>query len=164
MSNHSAFAALAAQHNIPFHHLPIDGEHSQEWQEEQILKLVEQHQVDLVVLARYMQILSPTLCELMSSRILSIHYSLPSFKGAKPYHQAHARGVKLIGATTLLVTSTLDEGPIIEQNVERVDHSHSPSELVKIGAEIETKILARAVRWKAERRILENGNKTVVFT
>ncbi|CAO1635425.1 unnamed protein product [Parajaminaea phylloscopi] len=164
VSNHSTFATLAAQHNIPFHHLPIDAEHSKEWQEEQILKLVEEHQIDLVVLARYMQILSPKLCEVMSSRIINIHHSfLPSFKGAKPYHQAHTRGVKLIGATAHLVTSALDEGPIIEQDVERVGHAYTPSELVKMGAEIETRVLARAVQWKAERRILENGGKTVVF-
>lgn len=117
-----------------------------------------------MVLARYMQILSPKLCEVMSSRIINIHHSfLPSFKGAKPYHQAHSRGVKLIGATAHLVTSALDEGPIIEQDVERVDHSSTPEELVRKGAEIEQRVLARAVRWKAERRILENGAKTVVF-
>lgn len=170
ISNHPTFSNLAAQHNIPFHHLPIDPsakpgeEFSKEWQEDKILQLVSQHEIDLIVLARYMQILSPKVCEKMSEKIINIHHSfLPSFKGAKPYHQAHHRGVKLIGATAHLVTSSLDEGPIIEQDVERVDHSYTPEELVKKGAEIEMRVLARAVRWKAESRVLMNGEKTVVF-
>lgn len=150
--------------------MPIDPcakpgqEFSKEWQEDKILQLVAEHEIDLVVLARYMQILSPKVCEKMSEKIINIHHSfLPSFKGAKPYHQAHHRGVKLIGATAHLVTSSLDEGPIIEQDVERVDHSYTPEELVKKGAEIEMRVLARAVRWKAESRVLMNGEKTVVF-
>ncbi|PWN27277.1 putative formyltetrahydrofolate deformylase [Jaminaea rosea] len=164
VSNHTTFATLAAQHGIPFHHLPIDGQHTKEWQEEQILQLIEEHDIDLVVLARYMQILSPKLCEVMRGKMINIHHSfLPSFKGAKPYHQAHQRGVKLIGATAHLVTSDLDEGNIIQQDVERVSHSDSPSDLVKKGSEIETRVLARAVTWFAEHRVLVNGNKTVVF-
>lgn len=166
VSNHPTFQALAQQHNIPFYHLPIDvaSGKTKEWQEAEILKLVDEHKIDLIVLARYMQILSPALCDKMSGKIINIHHSfLPSFKGAKPYHQAHTRGVKLIGATAHLVTSALDEGPIIEQDVERIDHSYTPDEMVKKGAEIEQRVLARAVVWKAQRRILENGPKTVVF-
>jgi formyltetrahydrofolate deformylase len=125
---------------------------------------VDELKIDVVVLARYMQILSPRLCEALAGRCINIHHSfLPSFKGAKPYHQAHARGVKVIGATAHYVTGDLDEGPIIEQETARVDHSHKPEDLVEIGRDIECTVLARAVRWHIERRVLVNGQKTVVF-
>lgn len=129
-----------------------------------MLELVRRHGIELVVLARYMQVLSPTLCEAMSGRIINIHHSfLPSFKGAKPYHQAYERGVKIIGATAHFVTADLDEGPIIEQRVARVDHSMGPQELVEEGSNVESQVLAAAVRWYADRRVFLNGSKTVVF-
>jgi formyltetrahydrofolate deformylase len=163
ISNHPDFAPLAATYNIPFHHLPVTPE-TKTAQETEILSLCETHSIDLIVLARYMQVLSPTLCTAMSGRIINIHHSfLPSFKGAKPYHQAHERGVKIIGATAHFVTSDLDEGPIIEQNVVRVDHSMSPRELTIEGANVESNVLASAVKWVAERRVLLNGHRTVVF-
>ena len=163
VSNHPDFAALAASHQVPFHHLPVSAE-DKAAQEGQILELVERTQADLVVLARYMQILSPTLCEALSGRAINIHHSfLPSFKGARPYHQAHARGVKIIGATAHYVTTDLDEGPIIEQDVARVDHSMTPADLTRIGSDIESQVLARAVRRHVEHRILLNGRRTVVF-
>ncbi|MCO5590048.1 hypothetical protein L7F22_044017 [Adiantum nelumboides] len=144
--------------------VPVIPEKTKEWQESEILKLCAQYKIDLVVLARYMQILSPKLCEVMSGRIINIHHSfLPSFKGARPYHQAYERGIKLIGATAHYVTADLDEGPIIEQDVERVNHSLPPLELTKAGADIEARVLARAVRWHSERRVILNGAKTVVF-
>ncbi|PWN43082.1 Formyltetrahydrofolate deformylase [Ceraceosorus guamensis] len=166
ISNHNDYAPLAKAHNIPFYHLPISVKEgkTKEMQEAEILRLAEEYKIDLVVLARYMQILSPKLCDIMSGRIINIHHSfLPAFVGAKPYHQAHARGVKLIGATSHVVTRDLDEGPIIEQDVERVTHADSPADLVRIGADIEARVLARAVRWFAEHRVLLNGNKTVVL-
>lgn len=166
VSNHTEFQSLVERHGIPFVHLPIDASQgkTKEWQEDQLMQLVRQHDIELVVLARYMQILSDKLCSAMSGRIINIHHSfLPSFKGAKPYHQAYERGVKIIGATAHLVTADLDEGPIIEQDVERVTHSMSPADLVQIGADIEARVLRRAVRWMAEHRILPNGQKTVVF-
>ncbi len=163
VSNHEDFAALAASYGIPFHHLPVSPETRAE-QEQQIIDLVEREQVDLVVLARYMQILSPTLCDALAGRAINIHHSfLPSFKGAQPYHQAHARGVKIIGATAHYVTGDLDEGPIIEQDVARVDHAMTPTELVRVGSDIESQVLARAVRRHVEHRILLNGHRTVVF-
>ena len=163
VSNHRDFYQLAAWHNIPFHYLPVSGE-SKAQQEARLLSIVEEEKVDLVVLARYMQVLSPALCERMAGRVINIHHSfLPSFKGAKPYHQAHARGVKLIGATAHYVTSNLDEGPIIEQEAERVDHTMTPDDLVAIGRDIENVVLARAVRYHVEHRVLLNGSKTVVF-
>jgi formyltetrahydrofolate deformylase len=163
VSNHPDFAPLASSYKIPFHHLPVTAETKSE-QESQILELVASHKVDLIVLARYMQVLSPTLCTAMSGKIINIHHSfLPSFKGAKPYHQAHERGVKIIGATAHFVTSDLDEGPIIEQNVVRVDHSMSPKELTIEGSNVESNVLASAVKWVAERRVLLNGHRTVVF-
>ena len=126
--------------------------------------LIERERVDLVVLARYMQILSPQFCHALAGRAINIHHSfLPSFKGARPYAQAHARGVKLIGATAHYVTADLDEGPIIEQDVERVDHSLSAEDLTAVGRDIESVVLARAVRWHVEHRVLQNGHKTVVF-
>ena len=133
-------------------------------QEGKILELVKENNIDLIVLARYMQVLSPTLCTAMSGKIINIHHSfLPSFKGAKPYHQAYDRGVKIIGATAHFVTSDLDEGPIIEQNVVRVGHGLSPKELTVEGSNVESNVLATAVKWVTERRVLLNGHKTVVF-
>ena len=167
VSNHTDFYQLAASYNIPFHHLPLATGASQEAkrvQEQRIMEIVDANQIDLVVLARYMQILSPELCEALRGRAINIHHSfLPSFKGAKPYYQAHDRGVKLIGATAHFVTSDLDEGPIIEQGVERVDHSMGPDTLTAIGRDIESVVLARAVKWFTEHRILLNGHKTVIF-
>ena len=162
-SNHQDFAALSASYGVPFLHLPVDAANRAQ-QEQAIIDLVEREQVDLVVLARYMQILSPRLCEALAGRAINIHHSfLPSFKGAQPYHQAHARGVKIIGATAHYVTPDLDEGPIIEQDVARVDHAMTPRELVRVGSDIESQVLARAVRRHVEHRILLNGHKTVVF-
>jgi formyltetrahydrofolate deformylase len=163
VGNHPDFAPLAASCGVPFHHLPVNAQNRAQ-QEQQILDLVNAEQVDLVILARYMQILSPQLCAALSGRAINIHHSfLPSFKGARPYHQAHARGVKIIGATAHYVTTDLDEGPIIEQDVARVDHSMTPDELVRIGSDIESQVLARAVRRHVEHRILRNGQRTVVF-
>lgn len=162
-SNHEDFAALAGSYGVPFHHLPVDAGNRFE-QEQAIIDLAEREQIDLVVLARYMQILSPRLCESLSGRAINIHHSfLPSFKGAQPYHQAHARGVKIIGATAHYVTADLDEGPIIAQDVSPVDHAMTPAELVRIGSDIESRVLARAVRLHIEHRILPNGHRTVVF-
>ena len=167
VSNHTTFAALAESYGIPFHHLPLVGGSTPETkraQEQQIEALIEAENIDLVVLARYMQILSPEFCTSLRGRAINIHHSfLPSFKGAKPYYQAHARGVKLIGATAHYVTPDLDEGPIIEQDVERVDHSLSAEDLTAVGRDVECVVLARAVRWHVERRVLMNGHKTVVF-
>ncbi|MBD9438033.1 formyltetrahydrofolate deformylase [Pseudoxanthomonas sp. PXM03] len=162
-SNHDDFAALAQSYGVAFHHLPVSAAHRDE-QEQRIIDLVEREQIDLVVLARYMQILSPTLCDALAGRAINIHHSfLPSFKGARPYHQAHQRGVKIIGATAHYVTRDLDEGPIIEQDVARVDHAMTPKELVRMGSDIESLVLARAVRRHVEHRILLNGHRTVVF-
>ncbi len=167
VSNHTDFYQLAASYNIPFHHLPLAAGASAEAkraQEERVMEIIRNNDIDLVVLARYMQILSPELCEALRGRAINIHHSfLPSFKGAKPYYQAHERGVKLIGATAHFVTGDLDEGPIIEQGVERVDHAMSPETLTAIGRDIECVVLARAVKWFVEHRILLNGHKTVVF-
>jgi formyltetrahydrofolate deformylase len=167
VSNHMDFYQLAASYNIPFHHLPLATgapESAKLAQEARVLDLMDTHQIDLVVLARYMQILSPGLCEAMKGRAINIHHSfLPSFKGAKPYAQAHHRGVKLIGATAHFVTGDLDEGPIIEQDVERVDHAMDAEMLSAIGRDVECVVLARAVKWFVEHRILQNGDKTVVF-
>ncbi len=167
VSNHSTFAALAASHGIAFHHLPLPAGHdpaTKRLQEHQIAAIAEHEGIDLVVLARYMQVLSPAFCEQLKGRAINIHHSfLPSFKGAKPYFQAHARGVKLIGATAHYVTAELDEGPIIEQDVARVDHANSAEDLTAAGRDVENVVLARAVRWHVERRVLMNGHKTVVF-
>ncbi|MET7522322.1 formyltetrahydrofolate deformylase [Streptomyces sp900116325] len=163
VSNHTDFAELVASYDIPFRHIPVTKDNKAE-AEAQLLELVRAENVELVVLARYMQVLSDDLCKQLSGRIINIHHSfLPSFKGAKPYHQAHARGVKLIGATAHYVTADLDEGPIIEQEVERVGHGVTPDELVAIGRDVECQALARAVKWHAERRILLNGRRTVIF-
>ena len=167
VSNHPDFAELAASYGIPFHHLSLPTGSSAEAkraQERQIEALIERERVDLVVLARYMQTLSPEFCAALKGRAINIHHSfLPSFKGAKPYYQAHSRGVKLIGATAHYVTADLDEGPIIEQDVERVDHSLSAEDLTAVGRDVESVVLARAVRWHVEHRVLANGHKTVVF-
>jgi formyltetrahydrofolate deformylase len=167
VSNHTDFYQLSAGYNIPFHHLPLAAGASEEdkrAQEERVLEIVRNNAIDLVVLARYMQILSPQLCSALKGRAINIHHSfLPSFKGAKPYYQAHERGVKLIGATAHFVTSDLDEGPIIEQDVERVDHAMDPDTLTAIGRDVECVVLARAVKCFVEHRILLNGHKTVVF-
>ena len=163
VSNHRTFYQLAASHDIPFHHLPVTHE-TKEKQERRLLEIIEEEKIELVVLARYMQVLSEALCKKLAGRAINIHHSfLPSFKGAKPYHQAHERGVKLIGATAHYVTPVLDEGPIIEQEVARVDHSMTPEELVTIGRDIECVVLARAVKWHVEHRVLPNGSRTVVF-
>ncbi|KID64170.1 Formyltetrahydrofolate deformylase [Metarhizium brunneum] len=163
VSNHADYEPLAASYGIEFHHLPVTKD-TKAQQEARVLDLVRRHGIELVVLARYMQVLSPTLCEAMSGRIINIHHSfLPSFKGAKPYHQAYERGVKIIGATAHFVTADLDEGPIIEQRVARVDHSMGPQELVEEGSNVESQVLAAAVRWYADRRVFLNGSKTVVF-
>jgi formyltetrahydrofolate deformylase len=163
VSNHTDFALLAASYGIPFYHLPVVAGNKAQ-QERQILQIIEQERIDLVVLARYMQILSPEMCGALAGRAINIHHSfLPSFKGAKPYLQAHERGVKLIGATAHYVTGELDEGPIIEQDVARVDHAMNPDELTALGRDVECMVLARAVRWHCERRILANAHKTIVF-
>ena len=167
VSNHRDFYQLAASYNIPFHHLPLGAGAAPEAkraQEQKILEIVQANDIDLVVLARYMQILSPEMCNALAGRAINIHHSfLPSFKGAKPYYQAHDRGVKLIGATAHFVTGDLDEGPIIEQDVERVDHAMDAETLTAIGRDVECVVLARAVKWFVEHRILKNGDKTVVF-
>jgi formyltetrahydrofolate deformylase len=167
VSNHPDFAELAASYGIAFHHLPLptgSGAAAKREQEQQIEALFTREEIDLVVLARYMQILSPEFCAFLQGRAINIHHSfLPSFKGAKPYYQAHERGVKLIGATAHYVTADLDEGPIIEQDVERVDHTLSPEDFTAVGRDVECVVLARAVRWHVEHRVLLNGRKTVVF-
>ncbi|AWT45271.1 MULTISPECIES: formyltetrahydrofolate deformylase [Streptomyces] len=163
VSNHADFRDLVGSYDLPFHHIPV-AKDGKALAEQQVLDLVEAEQVELVVLARYMQILSDHFCKQLSGRIINIHHSfLPSFKGAKPYHQAHARGVKLIGATAHYVTADLDEGPIIEQEVRRVSHAVTPDQLVAIGRDVECQALARAVAWHSSRRVLPNGQRTVVF-
>lgn len=163
VSNHTDFAPLAASYGIAFHHLPVSAD-TRAAQEAQLLALVDDLHIDLVVLARYMQILSPGLCRALAGRAINIHHSfLPGFKGAQPYHQAHARGVKIIGATAHYVTEDLDEGPIIEQDVARVDHAMTPRDLVRLGSDTESLVLARAVRRHVEHRIVLNGHRTVVF-
>jgi formyltetrahydrofolate deformylase len=163
VSNHRDFYRLAADHDIPFHHLPVNPQNKAK-QEQQLLALVHEERCDLVVLARYMQILSPSTCEQLQGRAINIHHSfLPSFQGAKPYQQAHDRGVKLIGATAHYVTQDLDEGPIIEQDVARVDHAMSVEDCSAVGRDVECAALARAVQWHVEHRILLNGNRTIVF-
>jgi formyltetrahydrofolate deformylase len=163
VSNHPDFEDLAASHRLPFHYIPVTAE-SKAAAEAKLLTLIEDDRVELVVLARYMQILSTETCKRLEGRMINIHHSfLPSFKGARPYHQAHARGVKLIGATAHYVTADLDEGPIIEQDVIRVDHTLSPARLTEAGRDVEAQVLARAVTWHAEHRVLLNGDRTVVF-
>ncbi|MDQ0373071.1 formyltetrahydrofolate deformylase [Cellulomonas humilata] len=163
VSNHTALAPLAEFYDIPFHHVPVTSA-TKAQAEARLLELVEELDVELVVLARYMQILSDDLCRALAGRVINIHHSfLPSFKGARPYAQAHDRGVKLIGATAHYVTGDLDEGPIIEQDVERVDHSRHVEDLVALGQDVERRALARAVRWHAEHRVLLDGHRTIVF-
>ena len=166
VSNHPDLAPMAEFYGVPFHHVPVTAGDagSKAAAEQRLLDLVAGEGVELVVLARYMQILSDSLCRALEGRAINIHHSfLPSFKGARPYHQAHERGVKLIGATAHYVTADLDEGPIIEQDVERVDHRATPAELVRLGQDVECRTLARAVRWHAEQRVLLDGHRTVVF-
>lgn len=163
ISNHRDFYQLAASYNIPFHYIPMSEALKAESEKKQ-LEVIEQESAELIVLARYMQILSNDMCEKLQGRAINIHHSfLPSFKGARPYHQAHDRGVKLIGATAHYVTADLDEGPIVEQDVTRVDHSKTALELAAIGKDTESQVLARAVKWHSEHRILQNGHKTVIF-
>lgn len=163
ISNHPEMQSQVEWNKIPYHYLPVD-KADKSRQERALIALLDDLEPDLVVLARYMQILSPELCARLSGHCINIHHSfLPSFKGAKPYHQAHTRGVKLIGATAHYVTTDLDEGPIIDQAVERVDHTHTPDDLVAMGRDIENVVLSRAVRYHIEHRVLMNGGKTVVF-
>ena len=163
VSNHPDFAELAGTYRIPFHHIPVTPS-TKTAAEVRLLDVIGEADTDLIVLARYMQILSGEVCKRVEGRMINIHHSfLPSFKGAKPYHQAHARGVKLVGATAHYVTPDLDEGPIIEQDVIRVDHTLSPERLAEAGRDVEAQVLARAVTWHAEHRVLLNGDRTVVF-
>ena len=163
VSNHDTLKQMTSWYDVPFYHFPITPE-TKESQEERLLQLIEKEKIDLVILARYMQILSENLCEKMAGKIINIHHSfLPSFKGARPYHQAYDRGVKIIGATAHYVTADLDEGPIIDQEVTRVRHDFLPTELVRLGQDVECQVLARAVKWHVEQRVILNGNKTVVF-
>ncbi|GAB5080769.1 formyltetrahydrofolate deformylase [Arthrobacter sp. AD-310] len=163
VSNHPDSAELAAWHGIPFHHIPVTAETKPE-AEAKLMELVDGLNVELVVLARYMQVLSDDLTRKLDGRAINIHHSfLPSFKGAKPYHQAHARGVKTVGATAHYVNSELDEGPIISQQVIEVDHTYTPEDLVRVGKDAECRALTNAVRWHAEGRIILSGNRTVIL-
>ncbi|WP_374666206.1 formyltetrahydrofolate deformylase, partial [Ramlibacter sp.] len=163
VSNHRDFYQLAASYNVPFHHIPLTKDNKAQAEARQ-LEVIEAEGAELVVLARYMQILSDGMCQRLAGRAINIHHSfLPSFKGAKPYYQAHDRGVKLIGATAHYVTADLDEGPIIEQDVARVDHGYTVEDLTATGRDTESMVLARAVKWHSEHRVLLNGHKTVVF-
>ena len=163
VSNHLDCKALADSYDVPYHHIPVTPETKRQ-AESQMLGLVDSLGVDLVVLARYMQVLSDETCRALTGRAINIHHSfLPSFKGARPYHQAFDRGVKLVGATAHYVTGDLDEGPIIEQDVMRVDHGYDAAALAAAGRDVESQVLSRAVRWHAESRVLLNGHKTVVF-
>ena len=163
VSNHRDFAELAESYRIPFHHIPVTPP-TRAAAETRLLDVIGEAGADLIVLARYMQILSGEVCKRVEGRMINIHHSfLPSFKGAKPYHQAHARGVKLVGATAHYVTPDLDEGPIIEQDVIRVDHTLPPERLAEAGRDVEAQVLARAVTWHAEHRVLLNGDRTVAF-
>ena len=163
VSNHRDFYQLAASYNVPFHHMPVTASTKAQVEARQF-EVIESEGAELVVLARYMQILSDDLCRKLAGRAINIHHSfLPSFKGAKPYYQAHDRGVKLIGATAHYVTADLDEGPIIEQDVARADHSKTVEDLTAMGRDTESQVLARAVKWHSEHRVLLNGHKTVIF-
>ncbi len=163
ISNHPDLKDLAEWHGIPYHHLPISAE-TKPQQEKQVLQLIEEYDCELVVLARYMQVLSADMCEKLSGKAINIHHSLlPGFKGAKPYHQAWDKGVKLVGATAHYVNDDLDEGPIITQGVQAVDHSHYPEDLVAKGQDIESQTLARAVKYHTEKRVFLFGHRTVVF-
>jgi formyltetrahydrofolate deformylase len=163
VSNHREFYQLAASYNVPFHHIPVTAATKAQAEAKQF-EVIQAEGAELVVLARYMQILSDDLCQKLAGRAINIHHSfLPSFKGAKPYYQAHDRGVKLIGATAHYVTADLDEVPIIEQDVARVDHSKTVEDLTAMGRDTESQVLARAVKWHSEHRVLINGHKTVIF-
>ena len=163
VGNHDELKSLVESHGIKFKHLPVSAD-SKVAAEKELLSIVGSDKIDFVVLARYMQILSPSFCSQLSNRIINIHHSfLPGFKGAKPYHQAHEKGVKIIGATAHFVTEDLDEGPIIEQDVAHVTHASTPEQLIAIGRDIERRVLAKAVRLFAEDRIFIVGNRTVVF-
>jgi formyltetrahydrofolate deformylase len=163
VGNHEELKSLVESHGIKFRYLPVASENKAS-AETQLLSIIDSEKIDFLVLARYMQILSPDFCDKLSNRIINIHHSfLPGFKGAKPYHQAHAKGVKIIGATAHFVTKDLDEGPIIEQDVAHVSHASSPEELIAIGRDIERRVLARAVKLYAEDRIFIVGNRTVIF-
>jgi formyltetrahydrofolate deformylase len=163
ISNHRDFYQLAAGYNVPFHHIPVNAATKAQAEARQ-LEIIQGEGAELVVLARYMQVLSNDLCRELAGKAINIHHSfLPSFKGAKPYYQAHDRGVKLIGATAHYVTADLDEGPIIEQDVARVDHTDNVEDLTALGRDTESQVLARAVKWHSEHRVLLNGHKTVVF-
>ena len=163
VSNHPDFAELVSNNGLPFHHLPVTRDTKRE-QEAAVERLAAELGVELIVLARYMQILSPEMCARHHGKIINIHHSfLPSFVGARPYHAAHSRGVKLIGATAHYVTQDLDEGPIIEQAVERVTHNLSVNDYVAVGRDLEALVLARAVKWHGEHRVLLNGSRTVIF-
>jgi formyltetrahydrofolate deformylase len=163
VSNHRTLEGHAAFYGVPFFHLPVEDGDAMA-QEAQLLARFQELDGELLVLARYMRVLSPGLCDALRGRCINIHHSfLPGFKGARPYHQAFERGVKLIGATAHVVTPNLDEGPIIEQAVERVDHTFDPPRLVDLGRDLETMVLNRAVRWYAEHRVFQNGNRTVVL-
>jgi formyltetrahydrofolate deformylase len=164
VSNHTDFESFTQWYGVPFHHIPVDKD-TKPAAEEALRGLIAQYRVDTVVLARYMQILSDELCVELAGRAINIHHSLlPSFRGARPYHQAYDRGVKVIGATAHYVTAVLDEGPIIEQDFVRVDHTRSPHDLASLGRDLEALALARALKWHVEQRVLLYGNKTIVFT
>jgi formyltetrahydrofolate deformylase len=163
VSNHRDAERLCDAYGLQFHHVPVTPENKAD-AEARLVSLIEEHGVHLTVLARYMQVLSDDLCRSLAGRVINIHHSfLPSFKGAKPYHQAYERGVKLVGATAHYVTADLDEGPIIEQDIVRVDHSYKQDQLVAAGRDVEAQVLSRAVRWHSESRVLLNGHRTVVF-
>lgn len=163
VSNHEDFRDLTESYKLPFQHIPVTPE-TKPAAESALLSLIEETKTELVVLARYMQILSPEVCKRVEGRMINIHHSfLPSFKGAKPYHQAFTKGVKLVGATAHYVTPDLDEGPIIEQDVMRVDHTYEPQRLAEAGRDVEAQVLARAVTWHAEHRVLLNVDRTVIF-
>lgn len=163
VSNHEHMRGITEWYKIPYHYLPVNSANKAA-QEDATLQIIHENKVDLLALARYMQILSPKMCEAMAGRAINIHHSfLPGFKGADPYRQAYMRGVKIIGATAHYVTTDLDEGPIIEQAVEKIDHNFDIDELVQIGRDAECAAFARAVKWHCEHRIIVNGNKTVVF-
>lgn len=164
LSNHDELRGIAKFYDVPFERMPVTSAEEKAAFEARIVEEVEKHDIELVALARYMQILSPDLCEFLAGRAINIHHSfLPGFKGANPYRQAHARGVKIIGATAHFVTSDLDEGPIIEQNIVRVDHTSTPEELMAIGQDEESRTLTQAVKWFAENRVLLDGRRTIIF-
>jgi formyltetrahydrofolate deformylase len=163
VSNHEVYRGLTESYRLPYRYIPVTAG-TKPAAEAELMSIIDETSTELIVLARYMQIISPEVCKRMEGRMINIHHSfLPSFKGAKPYHQAHAKGVKLVGATAHYVTPDLDEGPIIEQGLVRVDHSFSPARLAEAGRDVEAQVLARAVTWHAEHRVILNGNRTVVF-